>query len=85
MDRPATKIDPLPPPQVPFEGARVQRERITRTDIEGFGTTAGCPGCSAIKSGSNRKLTQTFAEPGLRNVSKQLQKEQNVQIEEARC
>ena len=45
------KIDPLPPAPVPFEGARVQRERITRTDIEGFGTTAGCPGCNAIKSG----------------------------------
>ena len=28
-----------------------RRERITRTDIEGFGTTAGCPGCNAIKSG----------------------------------
>ena len=50
VDRPATQIDPLPPP-VPFEGARVQRERITRTDIEGFGTTAGCPACNAIKSG----------------------------------
>ena len=34
---------------------------------------------------SKHKLTQTFAEPGLRNVSKQLQKEQNVLIEEARC
>ena len=44
VDRPVTPVDPLPPPPVPFEGARVQRERITRTDIEAFGTTAGCPG-----------------------------------------
>ena len=51
VDRPMTQIDPLPPPPVPFEGARVQRERITRTDIEAFGTTAGCPGCNAIRSG----------------------------------
>ena len=35
-----TQIDPLPPPLVPFEEARVQRERITRADIEAFGTTA---------------------------------------------
>ena len=41
VDRRATQIDPLPPPPVPFEGAPVQRERITRTDMEAFGTTAG--------------------------------------------
>ena len=49
--RPSTQIDPLPPPPVPFEGARVHKERITRTDIETFGITAGCPGCNAIRSG----------------------------------
>ena len=49
VDRLATQIDPLPPPPVPFEGTRVQRERITRTDIEAIGTTAGCLGCNAIK------------------------------------
>ena len=38
------QIDPLPPPQVPFEGARVQRENHHRADIEAFGTTAGCLG-----------------------------------------
>ena len=27
------------------------RERITRTDIQTFGTTAGCPGCNAIRFG----------------------------------
>ena len=36
LDRPVTQIDPLPPPPVPFEGARVLRERITRADVEGF-------------------------------------------------
>ena len=51
VDRPPTQIDPSPPPPVPDEGARVQKERITRTDIEAFGTTAGCPGCNAIRCG----------------------------------
>ena len=51
VDRPVTQVDPLPPPPVPFEGARVQRERITRTDIEAFGTTAGRLDCNAIRSG----------------------------------
>ena len=51
VDRPVTRMDFLPPPPVPFEGVRVQRERITRTDIETFGTAAGCPGCNAIRSG----------------------------------
>ena len=67
VDRPMIQIDPLPPPPVPFEGARVQRERITRADIEAFGSTAGCPGCNAIRSG---KPTPTLAASGLRNVSK---------------
>ena len=77
MDRPVTQIDPLPLAPVPFEGARVQRERITRTDIKAFGTTAGCPGRNVIKSRkSEHKLTPTFAVLGLRSVSKQLQKVQ---------
>ena len=44
VDRPVTQIDSLPQPPVPIEEAPVQRERITKTDIEVFGTTAGCPG-----------------------------------------
>ena len=51
VDRPTIQIDPLPPPPAPFEGARVQRERIIKADIEAFGTIAGCPGCNAISSG----------------------------------
>ena len=78
VDRPATQIDPLPPPSEPFEGARVQRERITRTDIEAFGTTSGCPGCNGIRLESEHKLTPTPAVSRLRSVSKQLQKVQSV-------
>ena len=35
---------------VPSGGAKVQRERITKPDIEMHGATAGCPGCNAIKN-----------------------------------
>ena len=41
VDRPVTQIDPLLTPPVPFEGARVQTERITGI----VGTTAGCLPC----------------------------------------
>ena len=67
-----TQIDPLPPPPpppVPFEGARVQRERITRTDIEAFGTTAGCPGCKAIRS---RKRARAHSDPCRARIEERL-------------
>ena len=42
-------VDPVPILPLPFEGARIQRERITKQDIDEFGATIGCPGCNAIK------------------------------------
>ena len=80
-----TQIDPLQPPPVPFEGTRVQRERITRTDIEAFGTTAGCQVATRSDLESEHKLTPTPAVSGSRSVSKQLQKVQSIQIKETRC
>ena len=47
---PAARVDPLPPPPIPFAGARVHRGRITKQDIDAFGTTVGCPDCNAIRS-----------------------------------
>ena len=42
--------DPIPIPPLPFEGARIQRERrITEQDIDEFGATVGCSGCNGIK------------------------------------
>ena len=44
VDRPEAQVDPIPIPSLPFEGARVQRERITKQDINEFGATIGCHG-----------------------------------------
>ena len=49
VDRPEVRVDPIPIPPLPFDGARVQRERITKQDTDEFGATIGCPGCNAIK------------------------------------
>ena len=49
VDRPEAQMDPTPIPPLPFEGAQVQRERITKQDINEFGATIGCLGCNAIR------------------------------------
>ena len=49
VDRPEVRVDPIPIPPLPFEGARIQRKRITKQDIDEYGATIGCPGCNAIK------------------------------------
>ena len=64
VDRPVTQTDPLPPPPVPLEGARGQRERISRTVIETFGTTAGCLGlqCDQIWKASTSSLRPLWSQ-----------------------
>ena len=49
VDRLEVRVDPIPIPTLPFEGARIQRERITKQDIDEFGAASGCPDCNAIK------------------------------------
>ena len=49
VDRPDIRTDPIPIPPLPFEGARIPRERITKEDKVEFRATVGCPGCNAIK------------------------------------
>ena len=49
VDRPGLRVDPIPIPPLPFARARIQRERITKQHLESFGSTVGCPGCSANK------------------------------------
>ena len=59
-------------------------ERITRTDIEAFGTIAGAPVALRSDLESEHKLTPTTP-CRARSVPKQLQKVQCGEIEEARC
>ena len=49
VDRPEAQVDPTPIPPLPFKGARIQRERITKKDVNEFGATVGCAGCNAIR------------------------------------
>ena len=48
VDRPEVQADPIQIPPLPFEGARIQRERITKQDIDEFRATIGCLGWNAI-------------------------------------
>ena len=49
VDTPEIRVNPIPIPPLPFDGARIQRERITKQDIDEFGAIVGCPSCSALK------------------------------------
>ena len=59
VDRPEVGEDPISISPLPFEGARVQRERITKQDVEKFGATVGCQGCNAI---TNNKRAQAHSD-----------------------
>ena len=65
-----------------FEGARIQRERITKPDIEEFGATIGRPGCSAIKDNKRAQATHIVAESESKSASEPLHMEQKDWIEE---
>ena len=72
VDRPEVRVDPIPIPPLPFEGARVQRERITKKDIDEFGATIGCQGCNAIKDNKRAQAhsdrCRKRIEESLRNI-----------------
>ena len=71
VDSPVTQVDPLPPPPVPFEGAPGPTSKASEPLQD-----ARVAMRSELES--EHKLTQTPAEPGLRSVSRQLQKVQSV-------
>ena len=71
VDRPEVHVDPIPIPPLPFEGARIQRERITKKDIDEFGATVGCPGCNAIK---DNKRAQAHSDRCRRRIEECLRK-----------
>ena len=62
--------NPIPPS--PFDGARVQRERITKQDIDEFGATIGCPGCNAIR---DNKRSQAHSDRCRRRIEEKPQED----------
>ena len=86
VGRLVTQIDALPPPPVPSVGARVQGERITRTDIELRPSVPLQDAWIAMRSDleSEHKLTLTPAALESRTVSKKLQKDLSAWIDEER-
>ena len=67
------RVDPTSIPPMPFEGARILRERMTKQDVDDFGATVGCPSCNAIKDNKREQSSiQIIAECELKNVSESL-------------
>ena len=71
VDRPEVQVDPIPIPPLPFNGARVQSERITKQDIDEFGATIGCPGCNAIR---DNKRSQAHSDRCRKRIEESLRK-----------
>ena len=71
VDKPEVHVDPIPIPPLPFEGARIQRERITKQDIDEFGATIGCPGCNATR---DNKRSQAHSDRCRRRMEESLRK-----------
>ena len=67
MDRPDIREDPVPIPPLPFEGARVRRERIAKQDIDNSGATVRCPGCDAIE---DNKRAQAHSDLGGKRMAR---------------
>ena len=69
-------MDPIPILPLPFEGARIQRESITKQDIEDFGALLDAQVATQSKTTKRRKPIQTVAESELKNVSESFHTEQ---------
>ena len=69
VDRQEAQVDPILIPPLPFEGARVQRERITKQAINEFGALLDAQ--AAMQSGTTKehKHNQTVEECQLRRDS----------------
>ena len=71
VDRPEVRVDPIPIPPLPFEGARVQRERISTSSEPRLDAQV------AMQSRTTRehKHTQIDARSELKNASEILHAE----------
>ena len=57
MDRPEVRVDPISIPPLPFEGARIQRERITKQDIDDSRATIDA--CNTITDNNRAQVHRT--------------------------
>ena len=81
VGRPEVRVDPIPIPLLQFEGARIQKERITKQDTVDFGATIAQVAMQS-KTTKEHKHTQIAAERVLKNASEPLRMEQEGWIEE---
>ena len=65
----SSRVDPIPIPPLLFEGARIQRERITKRDLNEFGATIGRPGCNATR---DNKRAQAHSDRCRRQIQERL-------------
>ena len=63
VDRPGVRLDTVQIPPFSFEGARIQRESITKQDTDEFGAPIGCPGKQEGRSlqKANRRMPQNHS------------------------
>ena len=69
--------------RTPQEGVTRRRLRVTKADLEKFGTTVGCPGCRAFTRGGaaanhneecRNRLTRKFEEEGDARIERENEK-----------
>ena len=70
VDRPEVREDPISIPPLLFEGVRVQRERMTKKDIEKFGPLSDVKVAMRSKTTRMHRHTQIVAVSGLKDGSK---------------
>ena len=78
VDRPELREDPIPIPPLPFEGARVQRERITKQDITSSVPRLDAQFAMQPKTTQGHRHTQIAAERESKNASELLLMEQRL-------
>ena len=61
----------------------MQRERISRADIEAFGTTAGCPGWNAIRTERLDRRREVLNEAIAKEVERNVRRREKVEVQQS--
>ena len=84
VDRPEVRVDPIPILPLPFEKARIQRKRITKQDIDEFGSHDWMPRLQCNQGQQEHKHTQIDAGSESKNASELLRMERKDWIGETK-